>query len=605
MPGTKLGTAYVQVIPSADGIKGSLTNLFSGESENAGKSGGLKFVGAMKKVIAAAGIGIAVKKALDIGGDLQQSYIGGLETLYGNAAQAARNYADEAYKAGISMNSYSEQAVSFGAALKSAYGGDVLKAAEAANTAIMDMADNSAKMGTDISSVQAAYQGFAKQNYTMLDNLKLGYGGTKSEMERLLKKANELNAEQGKITNYSIDNLGDVYEAIHVVQEDLGLTRVAAQEASETLSGSFGAMKAAAENFAGNLALGQNVEESMRGLLQTASTFFFNNLLPMIGTLIKSLPGAIATFMKEGIPLLLENILSFVSDIASGVSTFADNITGEKVTEWAKTTGVEMLKKGGELLLNFVTGLLENIDVLLDALGRIGLEIVTGLGAAIWPKVVEAANGIKERFLTVLHGLWEGVKETAANIRDGFMSKVNSIKDQVKETANSIKERFLTPINNLRDKIKEIVDKIKGFFSFSISAPHIPLPHFSLNPSGWKLGDLLQGSIPSLGISWYDKAMDEPRLFTKATLFGAGETGDEVMYGKTNLLRDIKAAAGGDQLSDKLARKVDELETKMDRIIDLLSAGHTLNINGERMAAALALDMDAALGSVAIRKERG
>lgn len=605
MPGTKLGTAYVQIIPSADGIKGSLTNLFSGESENAGKSGGLKFVGAMKKVIAAAGIGIAVKKALDIGGDLQQSYIGGLETLYGNAAQAARNYADEAYKAGISMNSYSEQAVSFGAALKSAYGGDVLKAAEAANTAIMDMADNSAKMGTDISSVQAAYQGFAKQNYTMLDNLKLGYGGTKSEMERLLKKANELNAEQGKITNYSIDNLGDVYEAIHVVQEDLGLTGVAAQEASETLSGSFGAMKAAAENFAGNLALGQNVEESMRGLIQTASTFFFNNLLPMIGTLIKSLPGAIATFMKEGIPLLLENILSFVSDIASGVSTFADNITGEKVTEWAKTTGVEMLKKGGELLLNFVTGLLENIDVLLDALGRIGLEIVTGLGAAIWPKVVEAANGIKERFLTVLHGLWEGVKETAANIRDGFMSKVNSIKDQVKETANSIKERFLTPINNLRDKIKEIVDKIKGFFSFSISAPHIPLPHFSLNPSGWKLGDLLQGSIPSLGISWYDKAMDEPRLFTKATLFGAGETGDEVMYGKTNLLRDIKAAAGGDQLSDKLARKVDELETKMDRIIDLLSAGHTLNINGERMAAALALDMDAALGTVAVRKARG
>ena len=500
MPGTELGKAYVQIVPSAEGIKGSLTGLFNGEAGDAGKSAGKKLVSGIKKVIVAAGIGAAIKKSLDIGGDLQQSYLGGLDTLYGEAADAARGYADEAYKAGISMNSYSEQAVSFGAALKSAFGGDVKKAAEAANTAIMDMADNSAKMGTDIESVQNAYQGFAKQNYTMLDNLKLGYGGTKSEMERLLEDAEKLTG-----IKYDIDNLGDVYSAIHVIQEDLGLTGVAAQEASETFSGSMGAMKAAAENLMGNLALGQNIQESMEGLIDASSTFFFDNLLPMIGTLIKSLPGAIATFIKKGIPLLFDNIVSMTGELAQSIKAKAEGITAEKVEAWAKTSGVQMLKKGAEILGNFVKGLLGNIGTLLTALGKIGLEVVKGLGAAIWPKVKEAAEGVKEK--------------------------------------------FLQPIESLKEKVKTIIDKIKGFFSFKISFPHIPLPHFSISPSGWKIGDLLKGSIPSLGITWNKQAMDSPRIFSKATLFGAGEAGDEVLYGRKNLMRDIREATGSRPVS--------------------------------------------------------
>lgn len=178
MAGTTLGTAYVQIVPSAKGIKGSISDALGGEAEAAGTDAGSKIGSFAKKAIAAAAIGTAVvagiKVAMDEGAKLQQSYFGGLDTLYGEAADAARNYAREAAAAGISMNDYSEQAVSFGAALKSAYGGDTTKAINAANTAIMDMADNSAKMGTDIESVQMAYQGFAKQNYTMLDNLKLG-----------------------------------------------------------------------------------------------------------------------------------------------------------------------------------------------------------------------------------------------------------------------------------------------------------------------------------------------------------------------------------------------------------------------------------------------
>jgi len=172
---TELGKAYVQIIPSAKGIAGSIKSVLSGESVSAGQSAGLNIAGAIKGAIAGAGIGAALKKTLEAGGDLQQS-LGGLETLYGDAAKSMKEMSEAAVQAGIDSNTYAEQAVSFGASLKQAYGGDVVAAAKAADTAILDMADNSAKMGTDIASIQTAYQGFAKQNYTMLDNLKLGYG---------------------------------------------------------------------------------------------------------------------------------------------------------------------------------------------------------------------------------------------------------------------------------------------------------------------------------------------------------------------------------------------------------------------------------------------
>lgn len=175
MPGTNLGSAFVQIVPSAQGISGSISNVLNGEAGAAGDSAGKSIASKIKGAIVAAGIGTAVvaglKSALSEGAELQQSYMGGLDTIYGAAADKAREYADAAVAAGISQSSFADQAVSFGASLKQAYGGDTQKAMEAANTAILDMADNAAKMGTPIESIQDAYQGFAKQNYTMLDNL--------------------------------------------------------------------------------------------------------------------------------------------------------------------------------------------------------------------------------------------------------------------------------------------------------------------------------------------------------------------------------------------------------------------------------------------------
>ena len=164
--GTRIAKAYVQILPSTKDMKSNLESALNGQGAKAGEKIGNDLVGKLKAVIAAAGIGAVIKQSLDAGGAIQQSF-GGLETLYGDASEAAKKYAREAVNAGISMNDYAEQAVSFGASLKQAFAGDTTKAVEAANMAILDMADNAAKMGTPLESIQVAYQGFAKQNYTI------------------------------------------------------------------------------------------------------------------------------------------------------------------------------------------------------------------------------------------------------------------------------------------------------------------------------------------------------------------------------------------------------------------------------------------------------
>jgi len=478
MAGTTLGTAYVQIVPSAQGIKGSISSALGGEAEAAGTSAGSKIGAFAKKALAAAAIGTmvvkGVKAALDEGAKLQQSYFGGLDTLYGEAADSARAYAREAAAAGISMNDYSEQAVSFGAALKNAYGGDTYKAMEAANTAILDMADNSAKMGTDITSVQMAYQGFAKQNYTMLDNLKLGYGGTKSEMERLLADAEELTG-----VHYDINNLGDVYDAIHAIQGDLGLTGVAAEEASQTFSGSFGAMKASFMNFMGSLAIGENVSGSLNQLMTSASTFFFGNFLPMIGTLIKSLPSAIGTFLQQGIPMLLSQVSSLITNFANSITNLANGMSSGKIQQWASTTLPQIISTAGQLLGKFASSLIQNIPKIVVALGQIGLTIIKGLGSALWGKVTQAANGIRDK--------------------------------------------FMAPINQMKDKVKGILDKIKNFFPVKLGKIlHFSLPKISVSGGSapWGIGG--KGTKPSFSVSWASHAAGG--IFSRRTLMASGNT---------------------------------------------------------------------------------
>ena len=283
--GIELGKAYVQIVPSAQGIKSALTEMFDEETdglgEQTGQSIGQELIGTLKKVIAAAGIGKIISDSINMGGALQQS-LGGVETLFKDSSDTVKAYAAQAYKTvGLSANDYMEQTTSFAASLLSSVSQDTNAAAQLANMAMVDMADNANKMGTDMQDIQNAYQGFAKQNYTMLDNLKLGYGGTQAEMQRLLKDAEKISG-----VHYDLGNLADMYSAIHVIQQEMDITGTTAKEASTTLTGSFAAMKAAAENVLADWSTGADLTAPLQGLVETAQTFLVGNLLPMIGNVL-------------------------------------------------------------------------------------------------------------------------------------------------------------------------------------------------------------------------------------------------------------------------------------------------------------------------------
>lgn len=377
-----LGKAYVQIVPSAQGIKGQIENLLGGPASDAGASAGAKsgnaLFGALKKVAGAAAIGKILKDSFEAGGNLEQSF-GGLETIYGEASAAAKEYAVQAAQAGISANDYAEQAVSFGAALKQAYGGDVTAAMEAANTAIMDMADNSAKMGTDIGSIQAAYQGFAKQNYTMLDNLKLGYGGTKTEMERLLADATKLSGVE-----YNIDNLGDVYDAIHVIQGELGLTGVAAGEAETTLTGSFGAVKASWTNLMAAMTTGEGLSDAVQNLGKSAGNLL-KNVVRMAGNVLSQLPTLISGIFNTIGPEVIPMAAGIVQNLLTGI-----------------TTNLPTLLTGGmSMLLTIVQGISSALPQLVSMAATFIPALLTGIVSAL-PQLLSTGTQIITTLLTGL-----------------------------------------------------------------------------------------------------------------------------------------------------------------------------------------------------------
>lgn len=408
MAKTELAKAYVQIMPSADGIKGKLTEVLGGEAGSAGKNAGASFVGKLKGIIAAAGIGELVKQTLSAGADLQQSF-GGLDTIYGDAADAAKKYAMEAAKAGISANDYAEQAVSFGASLKAAFGGDTAKAAEAANKAIMDMTDNAAKMGTPIENLQNAYQGFAKGNYTMLDNLKLGYGGTKTEMERLLADAEKLSG-----VKYDISNLGDVYDAIHVIQEDLGLTGVAAAEASTTFSGSFGAMKAAATNLMANLALGEDIGPSLEALAESVWNFGINNLLPMVWNIVTGIGTYLYdnryTFVDSGISAIESFLQGIVDNFPQILETAKGAVTVflELVTQWLPT----VKQKGFEFLGKLINGILDALPGIISS----AIEAAAAFLGSLDEKLPELLAKGGEMIANLIRGIGDAIPNVASKI---------------------------------------------------------------------------------------------------------------------------------------------------------------------------------------------
>ena len=548
-----LGTAYVQVVPSAQGISGALSKQFGAEGASAGQAAGNNLVGKMKGLIAGAAIGTTVvagiKKAIGEGAALQQS-MGGIETLFKNSSSTVIANAKKAYKtAGVSANEYMESVTSFSAGLIKSLDGDTTKAAKIADTAMIDMSDNANKMGTDIGSIQNAYQGFAKQNYTMLDNLKLGYGGTKTEMERLLQDASKISGQK-----YDMSNLSDVYQAIHVVQQELDITGTTAKEASETVSGSFASLKSAFSDFMGSLATGEGVSESMTNLINSAVTAIGGNLIPMIVQIFQSLPSAINAALQTASASF--DMSTFKQVFSNGVDTIVNNVPQliEQFTSKLSEIAPTIAKAGAFILLKLAEGLIKALPTLISAAGQMInaiLKVVVGLPVLLIAKglaaagkfalgVLKGANKIATAAGNWVKGIVDKIKslpstvaswagKIASSFGDRLKSGFRGAVDKIKNTFNNVKDFLLKPFTAAKDKIKGVIDTIKGFFPLNIGKifSGLKLPHFNISGGKPPFGIGGLGTKPSISVDWYAKG----GIITQPTLAfaGMGEKGNEAI----------------------------------------------------------------------------
>ncbi|MBK4848598.1 hypothetical protein CU005_1854 [Enterococcus faecium] len=515
---TELGQAYVQIIPSAKGISGAIKSQLDPEASSAGISAGNtlggKFVSVMKGVIATAAIGKTFSMALTEGADLQQS-LGGVETLFKGSADKVKKYADEAYKtSGLSANAYMENVTSFSASLLQSVGGDTEKAADVANMAMIDMSDNANKMGTNMGDIQNAYQGFAKQNYTMLDNLKLGYGGTKEEMQRLLSDAEKLTG-----VKYDMNNLSDVYNAIHAIQENLDITGTTAKEAASTFSGSFAAMKASLSNVLGKMALGQDIQPSLNQLAETTSTFLFGNFIPMVGNILKALPGAIVTFIKAAIPYVKEGIGNLLGSALEPFQDIGKKITGSfkgfdelgdtfsnlKSKVDLPTAGLKILQVAFSALLGPAGLVLKVVGMIADAFQNKGIkggmsqisqsfEELASSMAQNAPKLGSTFGTALEGILTAIGEALPGIISGGLMVLSGFISGIAQGLPQISLAVAQLINAFT---NSLLLLIPTIVLSATSIITAFLGALTIVLPQIIL--AGAELiNALLQGITQQL-----------------------------------------------------------------------------------------------------------
>lgn len=342
------GTLIFDTKLDSDGVTTGLTKIGGAASTALGTLAGNLMTQAVD------GLRSLGSNAINAYGNIQQSF-GGLDTIYKESSSNAKEYASQAQKMGISMNTYAEQAVSMGAALKQSLGGDVQAAAQKANLAISDMADNSAKMGTSIESLQNAYQGFAKGNYTMLDNLKLGFGGTKEEMERLLKTAGDLPEAMGR--KFDISNYADIVDAIHLVQENMGVAGVAAAEAQTTIQGSMNAAKAAFENLLA--AMGDpdgNVDAAMQTFLDSLMVAW-DNLAPTLQAIGKTVLEQIGKGIEAQLAPFKEDFVGTVGGIVESIGEFVSEIAGDNEIVNGVADAIKFLGENMDKVLPVIGGL--------------------------------------------------------------------------------------------------------------------------------------------------------------------------------------------------------------------------------------------------------
>lgn len=561
-----------------------------------------------------------------------EQLVGGVETLFKDSSGKLIDYAEKAYKtAGMSSNQYMNTATSFAASLIQGLGGDTAKAVELTNLAITDMSDNANKMGTDIGSIQDAYQGFAKQNYTMLDNLKLGYGGTQSEMIRLINDSGVLGEKIESLDNVTFDQM---IEAIHKIQDNLGITGTTALEAGTTISGSWSSVQALFENILTKV--GSKLAPTVMGFLQQLSdwmetidwdafatsvgdalqrvfdwiqkidftTFFekgmdgVENFLEKLGGLIEDVPKIIQTF-KDWSPLIAGVAAGFVTlKVAMAISSLISAITtawtayktaneGATIAQWLFNAALNA--NPIVLIATLVAGLVVALitlwntndgfreavtnawEKIKEVFGTV-IDAIKGFFTGLVDSIKQASsilNSIKSTFTSV----WNSIKSTVSNVindvKSTISSGLNAAKSTISNILGAIKEKFSSIFEGAKNIVSNAINRIKSFFNFSWSLPHLKLPHISISGSF----SLTPPSVPHFGIDWYKKAMDDGMIMNQPTIFGYNAKSNQFLAGGE---AGSETVVGTQSLMDMIRVAVNEenasLLEKLDRILTILES---------------------------------
>ena len=439
----RLGKEMDDTSDSADDLEEELDDAGDAADDSEGKfsklGGTLKTVGVAMGACVAAAAAAAVslgKAVIEAYGEYEQ-LVGGVDTLFQESSGKLQEYAANAYKtAGMSANDYMSTVTSFSASLIQSLGGDTEAAVKYADMAITDMADNANKMGTDIGLIQNAYQGFAKQNYTMLDNLKLGYGGTKEEMERLLADATAISGIE-----YDISSYADVVSAIHVIQESMGVAGATAAEAEHTIEGSLNSMKAAVANLVVGFGDADADIEQLCNNVVDAFQDVLTNITPIIENIISALPTALNALLEtvvELLPTLLETVVELFSQVLNTLLTLLP----------------ELIPVVIQAVLTIVNTLIENLPLLVDAAIQIVMSLVQGIAQALptlIPTAVQAVITIVQSLIDSLPMILDAALQLITGLADGLLAAIPVL-------IAALPEIILSIINFILDAIPQIIE---------------------------------------------------------------------------------------------------------------------------------------------------
>lgn len=391
---------------------------------------------------------LGAAKIVDILGDLTkqcveayaeyEQLVGGVDTIFKDSSEKVQEYAAEAYsKVGIDANQYMQQVTSFSASLLQSLGGDTEKAADLANQAMIDMADNANKMGTSMESIQNAYQGFAKQNFTMLDNLKLGYGGTKSEMERLIADVNKWREAQGEAGNLTVDSYADIITAIHEVQERLDIAGTTADEAAKTIQGSANAMKAAWNNLLVGFADSEQEVSKLIDIFTDSVTTFTRNVVPVLTQTLEALPEGLISIAEEILPVIPDLVQKLLPIAVSGIKDLAS-----AVLDAVGDLGSQVIAYTPELLQKLVSVISDIGDSLLDALSKMGDSLSENAAEIIGNAFSIVVNTLVNEIPQLTERSAEIAQKILVSIYDGFTANLPALLSKIPDIVSALLETF-------------------------------------------------------------------------------------------------------------------------------------------------------------------